>query len=200
MKHIIRAVHKYHKIRKTKESSLPPWKAKWNNFNEVKLGWLERFVDRVLPWLVLVLLAIILGELSKDLNVYEWVWLSKVSEFFDANRLWVEIIDRIIILFFVIDLYFNFFKKRTVWSFIKTSFLDILAVAPLGLLVSFARIEETQQAIHLSKISSTEAILKEERMLSKIASLAKVQRVLRLNRLSQLVPKSIKRPKSKRKR
>ena len=116
----------------------------------------------------------------------------------------MKIVDQIVVTFFVIDLYFNFFKKATVWSFIKTSFLDILAVAPLGLLFRVAGLGEVQSALHIEKEVTT--IMEEkaavklftvEEEAAKLAKLQKagratyvatrVQRFTRLHRLSKYV-------------
>ena len=126
-------LHKFHKLRKQKEKNLPLWKEKWNHFNETKLGWLEKFVDKSIPFLVILLLFILLGEFSEELNLFGWQWVEHISKFVETQQHMIEIIDQVIVAFFAIDLYFNFFKKATFLSFLKTSFLDILAIAPLGL-------------------------------------------------------------------
>lgn len=172
---IIHHLHKFHKIRKKKEENLPLWKEKWNSFNETKLGWLERFVDRSIPWLVILLLFVILGEFSQELNLFGWQWMEHVATFMNAQEHTILIIDRIIVGFFLIDIYFNFFKKATFLSFLKTSALDILAVIPLGL---FFRVEagEAQSILHVSEKLGKEAevAIKEGEAAAKILKLEKI--------------------------
>jgi len=188
-------VRTLHRLRKHKEEHLPPWKERWHSFNEKNLGWLELFVEKLIPWLVLILLIIILGEFSEAINFFRWEWLTKVYEFFEAHVYEFEIIDNIIITFFVIDLYFNFFKKATLWSFIKTSFIDILAVIPLSLIFRIAGLSEVQTAVHVTEsvqkqAAVAEGVVKTESeaarlgRIAKIAGFAeKIPRFLRLNKL-----------------
>ncbi len=150
-------LHKFHRMRKHKEEDLSPWKQKWHDFNEEKLGWLEKIVDKAIPWLVLLLLFLILGEFSHQLNFFHWHWMDAVAEFFHHHEHEVHLIDQIIIAFFVIDLYFNFFKKASVWSFLKTSVLDIIAVAPLGLVFKVGGLGEAQSILHVTEDIGKEA-------------------------------------------
>jgi hypothetical protein len=196
---IIHHVTKHHRMRKVKEENLPPWKEKWNNFNETKLGWLEHFVEKAIPWLVMILIFILIGEFTVILEEYgytliilSWPWTEIVVPLVHSNASAIEIIDKIIISFFVIDLYFNFFKKRTVLEFLKTSFIDILAIAPIGLLLELSRIGEAQTAIHVAGEVEKEAvklereaveIAKMERSARIAKSIEKLPKVLRLNRL-----------------
>ncbi len=175
-------IKKYQQLRKEKEEHLPRWKEAWNHFNEHYMGWLEHFVDGLIPWLVLLLLFIILGEFSHSLNVFHWEWLDAVAEFFEHNEYTVRIIDQFIIAFFVIDLYFNFFKKRTVWSFLKTSILDIIAVAPMGLILRVAEISEAQSILHITTEIEKEAtkIIRGEEA---AARLIEAERLAELTRL-----------------
>lgn len=175
-------IKKYQQLRKEKEEHLPRWKEAWNSFNECYMGWLEQFVDGLIPWLVLLLLFIILGEFSHSLNIFHWGWLDSVAEFFEHNEAAVRAIDHVIIAFFVIDLYFNFFKKRTVWRFLKTSILDLIAVAPLGLLLRVAEISEAQSILHVTTEIEKEAskIIRGEEA---AARLVEAERLAELSRL-----------------
>jgi len=168
-----------HRIRKKKEENLPPWKEKWNNFNEAYLGWLEHFVDKAIPWLVLLLFFIILGEYASYINIFNWHWVEGVSIFFEQNAEKIEIIDQIIVSFFATDLYFNFFKKRTILEFIKTSFVDILAIAPIGLLLRFSEIGEVQQALHVAGET--------EKGAAQVAKTVEIGEVVKLEREAKLV-------------
>ncbi len=190
-------IRKYYKKRKLKEKKLPSWKKKWNHFNESKLGWLEHFVDKMIPWLVIVLLFIILGEFSGDLNYFGWAWMDQVAEFFHQYHTAVVVIDQIVVSFFVVDLYFNFFKKRTFWNFLKSSILDIIAIAPLGYFLRLARLEEAQTILHITTevekgavkaVAGAEAtkLTKSARLLR---FLARIPRFFRLNRLVEFFKK-----------
>jgi hypothetical protein len=184
--HIVR----FHKLRKHKETSLPKWKRKWSDFNEKHFLWLEKAVDQFIPWLVLALLVIIFGEFSHYINVFHWQWPEKVALFFEEHDTDVMFLDKVIVTFFIIDLYFNFFKKKTVWSFIKTSFLDILAIAPLGLIFRVAEIGEAQSALHVGAEFEKEAA-KASRVAKEVS---KIPRFFRLNRLTHFF---VKRKKKK---
>ena len=79
---VVHHIKKFHRIRKIKEENLPPWKEKWHNLNEHYLSWLEKIVEKLIPWLVILLLIIILGEFSHQLNFFHWHWMDSVAEFF----------------------------------------------------------------------------------------------------------------------
>lgn len=215
-------IYKFHKIRKQKESDLPCWKHDWNQFNERNLGWLEHFVDRAIPWIVLLLFIIILGEFSYLFNFHDWAWLTSVSDFFQRHSLEFKIVDDIIVAFFVVDLYFNFFKKKTFWSFLKTSILDIIAIAPLGLIFRVselgAEVGRAQSALHVASDielgaietiegeRATSRLLRAEQEAVKLAKLehvTKLPRFIRLHRIAQFFGKNThlsKKNKDKRKK
>ncbi|MBW2986485.1 hypothetical protein KY333_03885 [Candidatus Woesearchaeota archaeon] len=195
-----KAVKKHKGIRKKKER-LPKWKRLWNNFNEKYLHWLEHFVDAVIPWLVLILVVVLFGEYAHDLNFFNWHWMDAITEFFHHHEYAVILFDQILVGFFCVDLYFNFFKKATFESFVKTSILDIIAVAPLGALFRVAEVGEAQLFIHAggevpkaAKITKAEELAKLARLektsvLGRATArlgktLARIPRLFRLHRLS----------------
>jgi hypothetical protein len=204
---IIQHVLKHHRMRKIKEECLPPWKEKWNNFNETKLGWLEHFVEKAIPCLVLILGGILVGEFTVILEEYghtfillDYPWTELVVPFMEHNAATIELIDNIVVSFFAIDLYFNFFKKRTFIEFLKSSFIDILAIAPVGLILELARIGEAQTALHVAGEVEKEAvklereaveIAKMERFARVTKAIEKMPKILRFNRLKDF---SRKRP------
>ena len=182
-------LHKFHRIRKQHEYPLPLWKHKWNLFNETKLQGLEKFVEWMLPWLVLLLFGIIIGEFAHTINYFHWAWLEEVALFFEEYNYPIDIIDNIITGFFVVDLYFNFFKKKTFWSFLKTSFIDILAVAPLGLIFRVGGISEAQSLIHVTSDAEKEAgqLFKEGEEITKLAKdVAKGEEVAKISRITKM--------------
>lgn len=147
---LIYFLHKHKKIRKRKEENLPPWKEKLHQFNEKHLKRQEIFVERMIPLLIVLLLLIIFGEFSHTLNFFNWNWMEQVAGFFSSHEDAIYVIDQIIIAFFVVDLYFSFFKKKTFIGFLKHYFLDILAVAPFGLVFRLTEIGEAQAILHVS--------------------------------------------------
>ena len=198
---VIHGIRKYHRIRKAKEENLPPWKEKWHGFNRKYLHWLESLVDKLIPWLVFLLLLMILGEFSEYLNFFHWHWVDFVSEFFHEHEAIINIVDQVIITFFVIDLYFNFFRKATFVSFLKTSILDIIAVAPLGLIFRVSEISEAQSILHVTEDIEKEVsrVLKEGESASKLikaeqeaARLARLQKLQKASRTVSRIPRFLR--------
>jgi len=192
---IIHHVIKRHRMRKIKEEGLPPWKEKWNHFNETHLGWLEHSVEKILPWLVIFLAFILIGDFTVILEEYgysfivlNYPWTEIVVPFVESNAHTIEIIDQIIISFFAIDLYFNFFRKRTLWEFIRTSFVDILAIAPVGLIIEISRLGEAQTALHVAGEAEKEAV-KVER---EAAEIVKMERTARIAKTFEKIPKILR--------
>lgn len=197
-----KTVKKYKGIRKKKEQR-PKWKKKWDDFNEKYFHWLESFVEAVIPWMVLALLFVLLGEYAHDLNVFHWAWMDAVTEFFHHHESAVHLFDQIIIGFFCIDLYFNFFKKATLESFVKTSILDIIAVAPLGSLLRVAEVGEAQLFVHVggevpkaTKLTRAEELARLARLEKSTVlgrtmartgrAISRIPRLFRLHRISDL--------------
>jgi len=163
------------------ELELPPWKRKVHEFNEVGLRYLHDFVKKLIPWLVLLLLLIVAGEFGHDINhfihnmgFHEWGFLNKFGDFVHHYKGEVLMLDNMIIVFFVIDLYFNFFKSPTFQDFLKHNFIDILAVIPAGIIISEgAKLStEAQQLTHVAADS--------EKMVGRGLKAAKSTRIVRL--------------------
>lgn len=189
------------------KEKLPSWKKKVNDFNDFKLGKFERFVKKAIPWLVLLLLFIILGEFSGGINSlivkmggHETHFLEQVERFMHDYHTYVLSLDNIIIAFFVIDLYFNFFKSITFGRFIKRYFLDIIAVTPVGLffrgseIAGLAGIAEEvalgQEVTHVATetervIVEGERIAKEGEKIARIAEAEKAAKAAKAARLSR---------------
>ena len=127
--------------------------------------------------------------------------MDAITEFFHHQEYAVTLFDQVLVSFFCVDLYFNFFKKATFESFVKTSILDIIAVAPLGALFSVAEVGEAQLFIHaggevpkaakltraeeltkLARLEKTSAIGKATTRIGK--TLSRIPRLFRLHRLS----------------
>lgn len=87
----------------------------------------ESFVDRAIPYTLIVLTAIIITEIF-------------FKEFAEEHILAIEILDYSIIAFFIVDLIFKYIRIRKFKEFIKECWLDIIAVFPF---VLFFRIFES---------------------------------------------------------
>ncbi|MFH1439491.1 MAG: hypothetical protein ABIG89_02930 [Candidatus Woesearchaeota archaeon] len=194
----------YHSFRRRKHiehENLPKWKRKFLGFNEKHLEWLENFVDRAIPWLVLILLFIIIAELGNEINhLFELMFhktshlLELAAEFAHHYHTQVIIADKTIIGFFIVDLYFNFFRKATFLSFLKSFFLDIIAILPLGFLAGIAttQVSTAQTATHIAVDSQRIATrsLESGKLLEagKIARSVKTLRIIRIiTRLPRLL-------------
>jgi hypothetical protein len=81
---------------------------------------LEHLVDKIIPYILILLLVIIIitfffKEIAKTYHLY------------------IEIADYIIISVFILDLVFKYIRVRKIKKFIKSYWLDILAVFPFYL-------------------------------------------------------------------
>lgn len=81
---------------------------------------LEHFVDRAIPYTLIVLIAIIIIDIF-------------FKEFAEEYHLWIAILDYTIIAFFVVDLIFKYLRIRKFKKFLKECWLDIIAVFPFVL-------------------------------------------------------------------
>lgn len=136
---------------------------------------LEHFTDRVIPYLLILLAAIL---------ILEFGFKTKAEEYYT----YIVIADIIIISFFSIDLIFKYNRVRKFKPFIKKYWLDIIAVFPFFLLVRvveeillFFRVSEeisaVQKFLHLGV--EAEKIVEEEKALSELSALQKETRVFK---------------------
>ena len=101
--------------------------------------WLHRIevvVDKIIPYLVFILLILIVGEFTH---------YSLIEE----NKGMVLVLDYFIVGIFVIDLSFKYYRIKNAKTFFKKYWLDLIAVFPFFLL--FRLVEE---AILVFRISS----------------------------------------------
>lgn len=98
---------------------------------------IEILADRSVPYALLVLFFVIVGELF-------------FTERIENYKLYVSIIDGIIIGIFVVDLSFKYYRSKSMPDFLKNHWLDIIAVFPAFLFVRMveelriiANLEET---------------------------------------------------------
>ncbi|MBU2638714.1 MAG: ion transporter [Nanoarchaeota archaeon] len=107
---------------------------------------IESFVDRAIPYALIVLAFIIITELF-------------FKEFAEKYHIWLLILDYIVIGLFIIDLGFKYNRIRNFKNFFKECWLDIIAVFPFVLVFRifetftiFARlpaeIKEGQSILH----------------------------------------------------
>ena len=88
---------------------------------------IEVIVDKVIPYLVIILLILIIGEFTH----YKLI---------QNNENIVLLIDYFIVLIFIIDLSFKYYRIRDAKTFIKKYWLDIIAIFPFFLI--FRLVEE----------------------------------------------------------
>ncbi|HLC52327.1 MAG TPA: hypothetical protein VJI98_03745 [Candidatus Nanoarchaeia archaeon] len=85
------------------------------------LHWIEIIIDKSIPFLLVLLLLIIVGEFWFHDFVYKY-------------RTIADILDSFIIIVFVIDLVFRYNRIRNFPKFLRASWLEILAVFPFFLI------------------------------------------------------------------
>jgi hypothetical protein len=145
----------------------------------------------MIPLLVLLLLFIVLAELSEPINGLIEAWFHTsvhsfelLSTFAELHHHEILLIDKIIISFFVVELYFNFFKKASILSFFKCYFLDILAIIPLNWAAGLAarEIATAQSATHVA-VDTQRMASRSARLVKLARTIARIPRLIRLYRL-----------------
>ena len=152
---------------------------------------IEVFVDKIIPFLLLVLIFIIVGEFA-------------FHNFVAKYSLAIEIIDWFIIFVFVIDLIFKYVRIRNFPKFLRASWLDIIAIFPFFLVFRFLEgivglfgvsesVTSVQKVAHVGievekqvaeSIKEGEAIAKEAGRSEKLAKfLRPIARSLRLSKV-----------------
>lgn len=137
--------------------------------------WIEIFVDRAIPYILLLLLFIIIGEFA-------------FHNFINKYRLSVNIADYVILGFFVIDLAFKFYRVRNVKLFLKKYWLEVIAVFPFVLVFRLFEeifillrftvpLEEGQKVIHA--VSEAGKLGEEQKIIRELSQLEKETRVFR---------------------
>lgn len=156
---------------------------------------IEVIVDKIIPYLVLILLILIIGEFTH----YKLI---------EKNKEIVLIADYIIVSIFIIDLSFKYYRIKDYKKFIKKYWLDIIAVFPFFLifrlveeLVIIFRVSselgESQKFLHtlieITRISRETS--EEQRVLREIQEASKLERttvLARVIRISERVPRILK--------
>ncbi|MBU0461570.1 MAG: hypothetical protein KJ574_03205 [Nanoarchaeota archaeon] len=78
---------------------------------------IEVWVDKLIPYMLIVLLIIIVLE----------IFFKEIAEHY---HIYIAIADGAVITVFVLDLIFKYIRIRNIPKFLKTCWLDILAVFP----------------------------------------------------------------------
>ncbi|MBI2148665.1 hypothetical protein HYU23_03215 [Candidatus Woesearchaeota archaeon] len=108
---------------------------------------IEVFVDKIIPLLLVILLAIIIGEFA-------------FHEFMVKHHIAVEIIDGFIIFIFVLDLVFKYIRIKNFPKFLRASWIEIIAIFPFFLVFRFLEgiigffgvgetVTSTQKVVHV---------------------------------------------------
>lgn len=156
---------------------------------------LEHLVDKLIPYaLILLLIVLIITFFFKDIaHAYEHQ---------------IEIADAIIISLFVIDLAFKFIRVRKIKKFIRSYWLDIIAVFPFYLFIRAVEeayllfrfsdtVKESQLTLHAGVgIKEATAVEKETaRIVREAEKLGKVSRsgfAMRFIRPISRIPRLVK--------
>lgn len=153
---------------------------------ERELSSVEHLVDKVIPFLVVLIALLIIADFTMDIHKFEP---------------WVTYADWLIVGFFVADLIFKWRHVRKVTKFLKLYWLDILAVFPFYLLfrayvaiaeivVAGERIKEAQQIAHEAVLLRETKLLKEAEIFTKEARLAREAELL--GKEARFVPRMIR--------
>ena len=122
------------------------------------LRWLEKFVDRVVPILLIILAVVVVLEnpfwTIADLHPYR-------------DQLFT--FDTLLVIFLAADLIFKWYHIRNLKTFVRLYWLELIAVFPFYLVfrlyvlsVEFARAgEQAQRAIHQAILTREAGLLKE---------------------------------------
>ena len=108
---------------------------------------IELIVDRIIPYIIIVLLFLIIGELFFNEQVQPYIK-------------WINLTDNFVVGIFVIDLIFKYIRIRNIPNFFRKCWIDIIAVFPFFLL--FRLFEELGIVLGLGeRMGSAQLILHE---------------------------------------
>ena len=160
---------------------------------------IEKIVDKLIPYSIIILLLIIIKDIF-------------FPHYLEEYHIYIKILDYLIITLFVIDLIFKYHSAKNFKIFLKTSWLDILAVFPFYLIIRVVEeailifrlsesLETTQKILHETLAISGESgkVLRELEEASKVASeveksgkVSRLRLFTRLFRPFQRIPRLIK--------
>jgi hypothetical protein len=116
---------------------------------------IELAVDRLLPYLIIVMLFVVIGDIF---------YADQVERYATA----VNAFDMFTVLVFIVDLAFKYSRVSSTKEFFRLYWLDIIAILPLFLfirvieesfLLSEAAIARTQRALHAGVELEKESVL-----------------------------------------
>ena len=152
----------------------------------------EFITDKIIPYLVFILLILIIGEFTHYSLIQE-------------NEKTVVIIDYFIVSIFIIDLSFKYYRIRNAKTFFKKYWLDLIAVFPFFLvfrvveeLVILFRISaelgESQKILHILTEAGriSRELTEEERVLREIQEATRLERtglIARIIRPIERIPR-----------
>ncbi|MBS3151498.1 hypothetical protein J4443_03915 [Candidatus Woesearchaeota archaeon] len=151
---------------------------------------IEHFTDRIIPYLLILLAAVL---------ILEFFFKGSAQKYY----LYIWVTDAVIIFFFALDLAYKFNRVRKLKLFLKKYWLDIIAVFPFFLVFRLVEeifvlfrlgpeLSEGQKFFHIGL--ETEKLAKEEIALREIAGLQKETRLARTQMLARYfrLPRLIK--------
>lgn len=131
---------------------------------------IERFVDKAIPYMLVILTALIIIELTHIAKEYEQSLI---------------IMDYIIVTFFVIDLLFKLYHTPKMSKFIRLYWIDIIAVFPFytvfraySLAAGFVTAgEQAQKILHETVLLREAELIREVELGTKFSKDAKIVRL-----------------------
>ncbi len=144
----------------------------------------ERIVNKIIPYAVILLLLVIIYELFFHVEN-------------ENIQLAVHIIDGIVIAIFVVDLIFLWIRSKTARFFFKNYWLDIVAIFPFGLMLDVVT-KAYRAFFAIEQLGVGQAILHESlearkgvKLLARSGEAAKYVRYVRVGaRILRVVTKS----------
>src|SRR3989344_2607295 len=145
-----------------------------------KLETLEQNIDRIIPYALVILLFIIIGDLfyAEELEPYDF---------------YIHGVDIVIICIFLIDLGFKYRRSRNIPEFFKKHWLEIIAIFPFYLVLRLV-----EEVLLIARLSETfgegQRILHEGVEVTRLSREAEITRAERLSRIFkpiQRVPRAL---------
>jgi len=146
----------------------------------------EHAIDASVPYLLVILLII------TSIDMF-------YAEMAEAYMAQIELIDGIIILLFVIDLAFKYRRARSVPEFLKSHWIDIIAIIPFYMMfrlvdefvLTSELVKEGQQTLHIAEGVEAEAAAaaKDAKV---VKMMTRSERMLREVRVIARFPKFVK--------
>jgi hypothetical protein len=148
----------------------------------------EVLVDRLVPWVLIALLAAIVGELF-------------FSSQYEALHTIADYIDWLVLIVFSADLSFKYNRVRNLKRFVRSHWLEIIATLPLFLIFRIFEIFRISEVVERGQIVAHEASAagKLEREVSLITKevtragkLSRTARMIRFLRIGSRFPRFLK--------